>query len=326
MSKSKIKIWLSKYPNVLRHLQFLHNLLLHNERLMHIESYGEKNKLEKILVIRPASEDGVQGLMSLFIQAVRWMDYAKKYDCIPYVDFKNYMTQYYDGKENAWDYFFKQPSKLTIKDVYESKNVVLSGSTWNKSVDNELFRESIFNNQKIQTICFSLVRDNIRYSDQVIESIERENENLHVENCIGLYMRGTDYTKLKPTGEFVQPRIDDVIHKVDDFLCKYGNLDIFLVTEDDQNYQRLKRQYGNKLKIVSYDRFIKNYDGKTFLSKSNVLEKDTQKRGVDYLVKIALLAKCKYLISSITMGSISAFALNGGKYSDYYIFDLGIYK
>ena len=83
MSKSKIKVWLSKYPNALRHLQFLHNLLLHNERLMHIESYGEKNKLEKILVIRPASEDGVQGLMSLFIQAVRWMDYAKKCDCIP---------------------------------------------------------------------------------------------------------------------------------------------------------------------------------------------------------------------------------------------------
>ena len=326
MSKSKIKVWLSKYPNTFRHLQFLHNLFLHNERLMHTESYGEKNKLKKILVIRPASEDGVQGLMSLFIQAVRWMDYAKKCDCIPYVDFKNYRTQYYDGKENAWDYFFKQPSKLTIKDVYESKNVMLSGSTWNKSVDNELFRESIFKNQKIQTLCFSLVRDNIEYSDRVIENIERENENLHVENCIGLYMRGTDYTKLKPTGEFVQPQIDDVIHKVDEFLYKYGNPDIFLVTEDDQNYQRLKQQYGNKLKIVSYDRFIKNYDGKTFLSKSNVLEKDTQKRGVDYLVKIALLAKCKYLISSITMGSISAFSLNGGKYSDYYIFDLGIYK
>lgn len=317
---------LRKHPNLLRRLQLLYNTVCHKDRVLHTESFGEENASKKILLIRPASEDGIQGLMSLFIQTMRWIDYAKECNYIPYIDFKNYRTQYYDGIGNAWDYFFSQPSELTLEEVYRSKNVIMSGSTWNKSVDNTLFRDKLFEDKQMQEHCFGIVRNNVQYSNQVKELIERENRCLHVENCIGLYIRGTDYVQLKPTGEYVQPHIDDVIRKVDEYLCKYSNPDIFLVTEDDQNYQHLRQRYGGKIKIVSYDKFIKNYEGKTYLSKSNVLDEDTQKRGIEYLVKIALLSKCKYLITSITMGSISAFSLNNGEYLDYYVFNLGLYK
>ena len=43
------------------------------------------------------------------------------------------------------------------------------------------------------------------------------------------------------------------------------------------------------------------------------------------MVKMILLSKCKYLISSITQGSKFSYALNGGKYIDEYIFNLGLY-
>lgn len=57
-----------------------------------------------------------------------------------------------------------------------------------------------------------------------------------------------------------------------------------------------------------------------------LLNKNPQKRGMEYLVKIVLLSRCKYLVSSITMGSIAAYSMNGGKYEDEMIFDKGVYQ
>ena len=56
-----------------------------------------------------------------------------------------------------------------------------------------------------------------------------------------------------------------------------------------------------------------------------MLEDNKKLRGQRYLVKMILLSKCKYLISSITQGSKFSYALNGGKYLDEYIFNLGLY-
>ena len=98
-----------------------------------------------------------------------------------------------------------------------------------------------------------------------------------------------------------------------------------MVTEDGEIYDSLVNIFGASIRIVSYDSFIRNYDGKDVLSKSNVLDENKKLRGQRYLVKMILLSRCKYLISSITQGSKFSYALNGGKYIDEYIFDLGLY-
>lgn len=326
MYKNKIKKVLRKNPSLLRYLQYIYNMFFHKDRLMQKCSFGNMYDTDQILIIRPTTDDGIQGLMSLFIQAMRWVDYANRKGVIPYIDFKNYKTQYYDGIGNVWDYFFTQPSSLSIDEVYNSKRVIVSGATWYKTVDETLFRGEVFNDSKLSEKCFSVIWNNIDYSDEVKNIVEKENKVIQAEKCIGVYLRGTDYIQLKPTGEYVQPDIESVIQKVDEFIHRYGNLKIFLVTEDYKYYHSMKQKYKDEIKIVSYDKFIQNYDGKNFLSKSNVLEENPKKRGMDYLVKIVLLSKCKYLVSSITMGSIAAYSLNGGVYEDSYIFNLGFYK
>lgn len=87
----------------------------------------------------------------------------------------------------------------------------------------------------------------------------------------------------------------------------------------------MKKEFGDIIRIVSFDTFIRNYEGKDVLSKSDVLEKDKKLRGQNYLAKMILLAKCKYLISSMTQGSKFSYVLNDGKYVDEYVFDLGLY-
>lgn len=324
-TRLKLKSVIFKHPLLFKAAQYLYTVTKHKDRLLRKVSYGELNPDTSILVIRPISEDGVQGLMSLLVQALRWMEYAEKKNYIPYVDFKNYTTQYSNNQDNVWEYFFKQPCSLTENEVYNSKNVVISGVSLKEHVDMNLFRGEVFSDRVLLEKCFRIIQNNIAYSEETLALVEQESERLNIESCIGLYLRGTDYVRLKPSGEYVQPNIDDVLKKVDEFCERYAESNVFLVTEDYDYYQKLLGRYGNKIVIVSFDSFVQNYTGKDFLSKSNVLDTNKKKRGMDYLVKIILLTRCRYLISSITMGSIAAYCINGGNYEDEYIFDLGLY-
>lgn len=325
MNKNNIKIMLRRYPAFFNFIRYVYTLLKYPKRLAKKCNYGKLNDDKKLFVVRPDSEDGIQGLMSLFIQSMRWIEYANKNKYISFVDYKNYKTQYWDNN-NVWEYYFTQPGDMNIDDIYKSKNVYISGVTLKPTVNYRLFSKDVFFDKELCLYCYNLIFNNINFSEETKKIIEKENEKLRVENSIGVYIRGTDYVKLKPTGEFIQPDIDDVIKKIDEFILKYRDTNIFLVTEDYDNYIKLKEKYKNRLTVVSYDSFVTDYSGENFLSKSNVLCNDRKKRGMDYLVKIVLLSKCKYLISSITMGSIAAYCFNGGKYKDSYIFDLGIYK
>lgn len=129
---------------------------------------------------------------------------------------------------------------------------------------------------------------------------------------------------MRPSGEYVQPNVKQVEQQIEKFIEQY-HVSVFLVTEDGNIYDDLRNKFGEYIKIVSYDSFIYDYDSKDVLSRSNVLEDNKKLRGQKYLVKMILLSRCKYLISSITQGSKFSYALNGGKYVDEYVFDLGLY-
>lgn len=287
-------------------------------------SFGQMNSDRVIYVIKPDYQDGVEGLLSLINKQILYMAYAKKKGYCPYIDWKNYKTQYYDGKKNAWEYFFKQPSNLTENEVYKSKKVYLSGWSF-KTVNPEgLFEADVFTDKRIRGKSSEMLCEHIHFSDEVLSIVNKEATSLNISECIGVYIRGTDYVKLKPSGEYVQPSVDQMKCKIHEFENKY-NAPIFLVTEDGDIFDNLKKEFGDIIRIVSFDTFIRNYEGKDVLSKSDVLEKDKKLRGQKYLAKMILLAKCKYFVGSMTQGSKFSYILNNGNYSDEYVFDLGLY-
>ena len=324
--RNKIRYFFIKHPSIGHVCRYFYSSIFKRNRLEKSINFGKLNADKIIYVIRPDSEDGIQGLMSLFIQVMRKIDYANKMDYIPYVDFKNYNTQYSDGKNNAWEFFFSQPSLLEYSEVYNSKNVILSGLRLKKLENDTLYKDTIFFDNELCVKCNKIIIDNINFSKEVEEILSREIRIISPKNCMGVYLRGTDYTALKPTGEHIQPQIDKVIEEMKKMNRKNPELNFFLVTEDEAIYSEIKLVFNDKIKIVSFDKFIAGYDSKVFLSESDLLDKDRKRRGIEYLVKLVILSKCQYLISSITMGSIATYALNGNKYTGNCIFDLGIYK
>lgn len=306
-------------------LKYIYYFIARRNILQKKKSYGKCNADKVIYIIKPDYQDGVEGLLSLLYKQILYIDFAKRKGYVPFVDWKNYKTQYYDGKNNAWEFFFKQPSEITEAEVYKSQKIYLSGWTFKTINPGNLFESNVFHSKAIRDLSGKVLRENLEFSEDVLRLVDQEAESLQIEKCIGVYIRGTDYVKLKPSGEYVQPSVDQMKCKIHEFENKY-NAPIFLVTEDGDIFDNLKKEFGDIIRIVSFDTFIRNYEGKDVLSKSDVLEKDKKLRGQKYLAKMILLSKCRYLITSITQGSKFSYILNNGKYLDEYAFDLGLYS
>lgn len=314
-----------KHPRLGYRIKYLYYSFARRDILQKKISFGDENKDKTIYIVKPDYQDGVEGLLSLLYKQVLYIDFAKRKGYVPFVDWKNYKTQYYDGENNAWEFFFKQPSEITEAEVYKSQKVYLSGWTFKTINPSNLFESNVFHSKAILDLSGKMLRENLEFSEDVLRLVDQEAESLQIEKCIGVYIRGTDYVKLKPSGEYVQPSVDQMKCKIHEFENRY-NAPIFLVTEDGDIFDKLKDEFGETIKIVSFDTFIRNYEGKDVLSRSNVLEKDKKLRGQKYLAKMILLSRCRYLITSITQGSKFSYILNSGKYVDEYAFDLGLYS
>lgn len=290
-------------------------------------SFGNLNADKTVYIIRPRT-DGIEGLMSLFQNVVKQINYAEKNSYIPVVDFKNYKTQYTDNKQhikNVWEYYFEQPSYISLEEAYNSKNVVLSGlSGLRKSdsfLDQKMDKESI---KKARLF----VKEHIRLTNTTTSYVNKEMNSFYPERTLGLYLRGTDYTKLRPAGHPVQPTAEQAI-KVAEQMMKKNNLEnVFLVTEDDDIYRAVKERFHERLRIVSYDAFIEDYKGDVYLSQDekmiSQLAYTPYQRGLNYLAKLIILSKCKCFVGGNTCGSWAANTFSEG-YDDSYIFELGVY-
>ena len=323
--KNELKHLLFKMPRCFtRFFYLIYNYLEFPEYREIKKTYGNLNPDKTFYIIRPRPGN-VEGLMALFLDVMKQLDYADKHRYIPVVDFKNYETQYFEEGKNAWEIYFKQVSDYSLDEVYKSQNVILSGLNALERAPKNLNQK--FDDESLRFVR-KLVRKYIKVSNSVQSMIVKEENKLKVNDCIGLYLRGTDYIKMKPAGHPVQPTPEQAIEKINEMFSG-KNKNIFLVTEDNEIREKIVEYYGNKIKTVTDDIFITNYDGNNFLSMTssiNELGSKASERGVIYLVKLCLLAKCGYMIAGNTSGSWAASVLSEKlDMNSMYIFNLGRY-
>lgn len=288
------------------------------------KSFGAKNPESTFYVIRPLS-NSVEGLMSLLYNVLLHISYAEQKGYIPVVDFLNYKTQYNVDNENVWEIFFNQPTQFSLEEAYQSRNVIISGMAARRKAYQYLQHRSCDEDNIRETQRF--LKKYIKCSTVVKSTLENEEKIIHPENCVGLYLRGTDYTSLRPSGEPRQPSVNEALEKVKLYQNKYKTETVFLVTEDESIYNEVKAKLGKNLRIVSFDAFIKKYDSNDFLAKDGSLDqisKDKHVRGINYLTKILLLSKCKCIVGGRTSGSWAACAF-ADQDTELEIFRLGEY-
>ena len=299
----------------------LNLMLFHWKDRMH---YKKKNKCgTKYLAIRALNSD--EGMMSLFIYVLNSSLWAYENGFIPYVDFTNEHCQYYTGREingskNAWEYFFKQPSDATKEDIDNAECLLLSGWSFKKKFKANSIKYTLEDMNNVKNKEFA--KKYLPVNDNFNALVEQKYKELFQGKVLGVFIRGTDYVQIKPKGHYVQPSIEEVKTKIDEFMAKNTVNKIFVVTEDYSYFEYLKKEYGD-LVFSSDDYFVKNYKKDDYLSSS--FDNDKYERGANYLIRLLLLNKCDYLISSLTNGSLFLKLICDKKYEDEHWFELGKY-
>ena len=275
----------------------------------HYVKYGNEDENKTFYVIR--SRGKTEGLLSSVLYVINEAKWANRIGFIPVVDFTNSSCQYYvnrpiHGKRNAWEYYFIQPSNLGMEDIRNKKNVLLSGWNFKKTPINE-----------------SLCNKDVLFQPYIHNIVnEFWAQNFQKKKVLGVFIRGTDYASLKPKNHSVQPSIEQMLEKMNEFMERYSFERIFVVTEDYSYYTKITSLF--KEKVFSYsDDFIKDYNTNDYISES--LKDDPYIRGLNYLIRILLLSKCEYTICSKASGSSFMKLIREKEPLDEYWFELGVY-
>lgn len=287
----------------------LNLVLFHWSERSHWVKFGKDDEDKKYYVIR--SRGKTEGLLSSALYVAREIEWARTNDFVPFVNFSDSTCQYHvermvNGTNNAWEYFFMQPENLTLNEIKNKRNVLLSGwKLFEKNHDGAISNEHL----KFQPYILSIVEN-------------YWNKNFKNKKVLGVFIRGTDYVSLKPKGHSVQPSINSVQNKITEYNQKYNFDKIYVVTEDYDYYKILSAAFAGK--VCSFgDNFIKDYKGNDYLSES--FKDDPYERGLNYLIRIILLSKCEYTICSKASGSEFAEFIRKESPVDEYWFELGVY-
>lgn len=282
-------------------------------------SFGELNPDKTFYVIRRKPQGA--GLFSNFILALQHTYIAKERNLIPVVDYETYPSFYQEdhaihGTRNVWEYYFEKISPYTLKEVYNSKNVILSNSIppapshwWTLDIFNEPHFSHALETMKL--IKFNKITQN--YLEQKYNEIIPKNKKI-----LGIQIRGTDYNKINALGHPIQPEINDFLPFCNEKFIAYQYDYVFLVTEDADKLDKAKNVFKDKLLYIEKER-VKDFTVEKGCQALIPVSTKTNKNAkylvnLNYLCEIYILSKCDSLISGLTGGVIGACLMNKGKY------------
>ena len=104
-------------------------------------------------------------------------------------------------------------------------------------------------NKEIVKHYFKLAEKYMPFTKSVASILKEEEEKLLPKNSriLGILARGTDYTMLRPYFHPVQPSIEMIISEANKYRKEYDCDKIYVATEDQNNLERLKKEYGEDL-------------------------------------------------------------------------------
>ncbi len=300
------------------------------------KNYGEDNEDKKFAVLQIDAAAG-GGILSIYKTLLVAVNEVLEEGYIPVIDMKSYINACLEedevGKINAWEYFFEQPSNISLDEINKGKYVVL---------DNVSRRLKYVINKPNHTILNAITDKNVRkeyseisnkymhFNEKFNEIIEKEYTNIfnmdENHKVLGLRYRGTDYHTLRPAMHDIQPTMEQFFDKVKQLISEWGyeNEYIYFATDDERALEKAKFEFGDKLLYYNGRRFSDLGD-KMITQVSLYESQDKYLKAVDYILEMVLLSRCNSLISCRAGALMPVLLWNNCNYEKEYIFNLGVY-
>ena len=269
-----------------------------------ILTYGNLNPNLIFLVIKQESQG--RGLFSLLSSTICWIDFAKRNDLIPVVDFENFKTEYNESEKvnntfNAFEYYFNPLNNYSLNEVYKSKNVVLSGNSFPEN-----YNYDIAENIELA----SIFKKYFVLNKELLDSITKIKKEFPYPKILGVHYRGKE---MRFTGGHrYPPTFKQMIFSINHMLTLSIFDKIFVSSEDPSLITKLEKTYPG---MIIYN---KNY----YRSKHGNAYKETPRRlhryklGKEVLTDMLFLSECDSFISGSSNVSSFAYFVNNGNYKN----------
>lgn len=300
------------------------------------KSFGKFNPDKIFYVIRSIDYKNkfyigpVNNLLANYFYVLSHLRYAQINGWIPIIDMLNYpvynsLPYPVNGTMNAWEYFWQQPNKYSLDEVYQSKNVILSKQNWFSQYDMG-YEPSHYEDSELIKNFFQLAAT-VPLNSKVENIINQKSKEMlkNKKNILGIAFRFGGHSKkhfAKTIGHPVQPDIDEMIKLAKIYLDKWGMQYIFLTSDTEEAAQEFKKIFKDKLIILKRERFselLKKGETNNLYSQENLY-----KTSLNYLTEMTLLSRCDCLIGSINSGLRYAVIQNNCKYKNVKILNYGL--
>lgn len=269
-----------------------------------IRQLGKNNKDKIIYVIK--RKDKNEGFFAMLRTTLYYLALADRFGFAPYIRWSEecayYQSNGYEGRENPFEYYFKQPVGLTADSVYNSFNVIFS-----KEADTKILSEfplilPYYHDEKFIELMAYIVKKYIFFQDTIEAKLKEDTiPLLGKEKILGIHYRGTDFK----VNYDAHPRYileSDYYSIIDSAINNYGMTKIFVATDDKKALERFTAKYGNR---IVYFKDVVRGDGNISVMHSQKSRKNNNfLKGYEVLRDMYMLSMVDGIISGISMVSI----------------------
>jgi hypothetical protein len=240
-------------------------LFLYQKKLfLSIKNYNKNNrgyKKSKFAILRRLNCPSC-GLFSDFNTNLGCINKYLELGYIPIIDLSSFENIFNGFKinisnDNPWELFFYQPFNYTLNEVKQKAKKI------------EIFEcnpdflpsDKVYYNSKIRNFWHNFERAYMPIKTEILEESNYIFKNLFKGSfkILGILMRGTDYTALKPATHPIPPEPEIVIRDIEILIKNITYEWIFITTEDDKIREVFINKFGRKIKYLAYNKRI-NYN------------------------------------------------------------------
>lgn len=295
-----------------------------------VRCFGNKNPKEWIYIARKFSQG--EGHGSMLITMLGHCALAERLGMIPVIDMKNYYSELWQskeqrGKENAWEYFYFQPTECTLCEAYASKKVLLSDGGNAKFYPS--YRRTFNSEKEIKfwaNIYKKFIHINI-YTQTRIDQISKEIDFFNKRLIAVSIRRGIEWGhKIGNKGfswHCKVPDLQEIIKKTKELKQKWNCDGIFLVIDDNEGVEEFKNAFSGEVYYIRRKRWNYFVNGKPnpnaeIVSQDN---RDIYEKEIKYLAELHLMSKCSCFIGTRSSTSLIAMIIKERKYENMFLFE-----
>lgn len=302
--------------------------LSNSDHMVYLESYGQKKSENAVYFIDMDASHS--GFFADHNRLLALLYFADLYGMKPVVKYHSEYCYAEDhpvnGTNNPFEYYFKQPSDVTLESIKEYQMVVRCRKE-NSYLINQLcedangYRRSDKYLDEMARITAKYIHLNDIVSANIFSDIK---QLLADEKVLGVHVRGTDF-KQNYNGHPVSVGISEYLAEASKVFQEENYGRIFLATDDSEAVEMFKAKFEEK--VVFYQNVTRSGGNETVMHSAITRENHHYLLGLEVLRDMYTLAACDGLVAGLSQVSYAARIQKkstGCEYRNLVILDKGI--